>query len=272
MILTGGKGSRLGQDKASATIAGVSLLDRVVTTIPTPVPIVAVGPQQESDRTGLQWTWEEPHGGGPVAGIMAGLAHITTPNCVILAVDMPLLDGIPELLATSLALDFSVDAVLAKDADDQPQPLCAAYRVAALKAAITHLGGGEHQSMRRLLSYLNFTYLQVPETMVARIVDIDTPADLHRIEQFLTHLQREDKRMLQEWTTSVAQVLGVDENIDIVAILDVTKDVAHNVQRPAAPITAYLMGVAVGQGMSVSEAAKKTSLLARNWPTDTESN
>ncbi|MDG6101140.1 DUF6457 domain-containing protein [Dactylosporangium aurantiacum] len=32
------------------------------------------------------------------------------------------------------------------------------------------------------------------------------------------------------------------------AILDLARDVAHNVARPGAPLTAFLLGVAVGRG------------------------
>jgi hypothetical protein len=49
---------------------------------------------------------------------------------------------------------------------------------------------------------------------------------------------------------AVCSDLGLDPGTaDARKILDVTRDVAHNVDRPSAPVTAYLMGVAVGRGM-----------------------
>lgn len=53
---------------------------------------------------------------------------------------------------------------------------------------------------------------------------------------------------LDEWTAQVSEALGLDPSVlnrDVV--LDLTKDVAHGVARPAAPLTAYLLGVAVGR-------------------------
>jgi hypothetical protein len=49
------------------------------------------------------------------------------------------------------------------------------------------------------------------------------------------------------------------------AVLDVARDVAHAVLRPAAPVTAYLMGVAVGRGADPAATAERLSALALAW-------
>ena len=68
-------------------------------------------------------------------------------------------------------------------------------------------------------------------------------------------------------------VMAVDRELDLTAmpadartILDLTKDVAHNVERPAAPVTAYLVGIAVGRGMTLPAAVKRVRDLADAWP------
>jgi hypothetical protein len=72
---------------------------------------------------------------------------------------------------------------------------------------------------------------------------------------------------LQEWTAAVCADLGLDPAaVDSPAVLDLTRDVAHGVARPAAPLTAYLVGVAVGQGQSLSGAVARISALAATWP------
>ena len=43
------------------------------------------------------------------------------------------------------------------------------------------------------------------------------------------------------------------------------RDVAHGVARPAAPLTAYLLGVAVGQGRPLAGSAARISQLAAQW-------
>ncbi len=72
--------------------------------------------------------------------------------------------------------------------------------------------------------------------------------------------------VLEEWTALVCKELGIDPaRLDRDAILDVTKDVAHGVARPAAPLTAYLLGLAQGAGTAPQDAAARLSAMAANW-------
>ena len=54
---------------------------------------------------------------------------------------------------------------------------------------------------------------------------------------------------LDEWAAAVCAELGLDPAaLDARLVLDLARDVAHGVARPAAPLTAYLLGVAAGPG------------------------
>jgi hypothetical protein len=57
----------------------------------------------------------------------------------------------------------------------------------------------------------------------------------------------------------------VDVALDIDAILDVARDAAHGVDRPAAPVTTYLLGAAVAAGADAGQAAAVIGELARGW-------
>lgn len=73
---------------------------------------------------------------------------------------------------------------------------------------------------------------------------------------------------LDDWMQALCAELGLapeDREIER-AVLDLAKVVAHKVDRPAAPLTAYLLGVAVGRGESLAEARAKTEQLAERWP------
>jgi Domain of unknown function (DUF6457) len=71
---------------------------------------------------------------------------------------------------------------------------------------------------------------------------------------------------MDRWIMTVSSDLGVDPgSADARAILDVAREVAHNVDRPAAPVTAYLIGVAVGRGMPLKQAARRVHALADGW-------
>jgi hypothetical protein len=48
---------------------------------------------------------------------------------------------------------------------------------------------------------------------------------------------------LDEWVTEVSAALGLGA-IDATAVLDLARDVAHGVARPAAPLTCLLVGLA----------------------------
>jgi hypothetical protein len=74
---------------------------------------------------------------------------------------------------------------------------------------------------------------------------------------------------MDEWTAAVCADLGLDaSDADFRAVLDLTRDVAHGVARPAAPLTAYLVGVAVGRGLTLPDAAGRVSALAVGWEAD----
>lgn len=74
---------------------------------------------------------------------------------------------------------------------------------------------------------------------------------------------------MDQWTAAVCADLGLDSSdADLRAVLDLTRDVAHGVARPAAPVTAYLVGVAVGRGLALPDAAGRISALVAGWAGD----
>jgi hypothetical protein len=68
---------------------------------------------------------------------------------------------------------------------------------------------------------------------------------------------------MDEWVAEVTAELGLDATgVPVKEVLDVARDVAHNVLRPGAPVSAYLLGLAVAAGADPAEAAAKISALA----------
>lgn len=152
------------------------------------------------------------------------------------------------------------DAVAPVDADGFAQLLCAGYRVQALRAALAGLGLLADRPVRALLSELRVMEWLVP---AAALADVDTG------EQLATARSRaaEEDRDMQDWVDAVREALGVDVTLDIDAILDVARDAARGVDRPAAPVTTYLLGAAVAGGADPGQAAAVISELARGWAT-----
>lgn len=76
--------------------------------------------------------------------------------------------------------------------------------------------------------------------------------------------------VLDEFLRTTCTALGVDRAaIDQKLILDLTKDVAHNVARPAAPLAAFVVGLAAGKAggdlAAVRAAAVKVAELAAGY-------
>ena len=71
---------------------------------------------------------------------------------------------------------------------------------------------------------------------------------------------------LDSWVDAAVAELGLQPgDKQTRQILDVARDVAHQVLRPGAPVTAYLMGIAVGRGADPADVAERISSLAKNW-------
>jgi hypothetical protein len=87
-----------------------------------------------------------------------------------------------------------------------------------------------------------------------------------------------DAKAMSEWTTAVARELGLEDAVEaaptVDMVLDLTSNVAHGVSRPAAPVTAFLIGVAAGRAddpaVAARDYAQKISRLAEGWGADTE--
>lgn len=66
---------------------------------------------------------------------------------------------------------------------------------------------------------------------------------------------------LQDWAARAAAELGVDDELPLALLLDLSRQAAHRVVRPAAPVTTYLLGIAVGRGADPAQAAARLEAL-----------
>jgi hypothetical protein len=77
------------------------------------------------------------------------------------------------------------------------------------------------------------------------------------------------RNALDDWVIALSDELGVELTVDIKLLLDVARDAAHNVDRPAAPLTTFLLGYAAasrgGGAEAVAEAADRARRLALGW-------
>jgi len=157
VVLTGGGAARLGgADKAGIELGGRTLLEHALEALVDATEVVVVGDAVPTSRP-VTFTREDPAGGGPAAGLVAGLACFARrPACIVaLAVDMPLVS--PGTLRRLVDAAQGRDGAALVDADDRLQYLCAAYSPSALeRARDASVGGSAHGvSMRDLVSGLD---------------------------------------------------------------------------------------------------------------------
>lgn len=73
---------------------------------------------------------------------------------------------------------------------------------------------------------------------------------------------------MRTWLQLVSTELGVDPSLVFEAeepLLGLISAVAHGPSRPGAPLTAFLVGVATGQGRDASQLAERVGLLAAGY-------
>jgi molybdopterin-guanine dinucleotide biosynthesis protein A len=161
----------MGSDKTAAALSGATVLDHLLDELPAGWPVVVVGPERPTRRA-VRWARESPPGGGPVAGVAAGLSLVDTPLVVVVAGDMPFAADAAATLVASLRADAATDAVVAVDGEGRSNPLLAAYRTAALRGA---LPDPPLDAPARSMLVLPHTTSVVDE---ADALDVDTPEAL----------------------------------------------------------------------------------------------
>ncbi len=69
---------------------------------------------------------------------------------------------------------------------------------------------------------------------------------------------------VKDWLDRLSIELALDRELDpreIDLLLEVARDAAHGVERLAAPLTTFLLGVAVGRGQDLTAAAASATAL-----------
>ncbi|MGW4440480.1 NTP transferase domain-containing protein [Streptomyces sp. NPDC004596] len=265
VVLAGGAARRLGgADKPAVRVGGRSLLDRVLTACSGAATTVVVAGARPTARP-VRWAREEPSGGGPVAALEAGLRLTTAEYTAVLSADLPFLEAATVRRLLTALRDTGADGALLTDAEGRDQPLVAAYRTAALRRELAALaaghGGLTGLPLRRLTGALQLT--RVPDPLAS--FDCDTWDDIADARARI----REHGHVLDEWISAVKDELGIDLDVDTGLLLDLARDAAHGVARPAAPLTTFLVGYAAaragGGPEAVAEAARKAAALALRW-------
>ncbi|MEU2389323.1 NTP transferase domain-containing protein [Streptomyces sp. NPDC007369] len=282
IVLAGGAARRLGgADKPGLRVGGRTLLDRVLDACADAAATVVVGSRRPTARP-VRWARENPPGSGPVAALDTGLRQTTAELVLVLSADLPFLDRatVRALLSAAGTEAAGTEAAggpddregaLLRDRTGRDQPLVAAYRAEPLRREIALLAA-EHGTLsglplRALTAELRLTHVTDTEPLAS--FDCDTWEDLASARARI----REHGNVLDQWITAAKAELGIDVDVDTKALLDLARDAAHGVARPAAPLTTFLVGYAAARAeaagadpaAAVAEASRKAADLALRW-------
>jgi molybdenum cofactor guanylyltransferase len=191
IVLAGGFARRLGGlDKPSVRVAGVSMLERVLSAGNPFGRTIVVG--IASAPVGVPTIRESPPGGGPVAAIGAAFDAVGPDMADVLAIlgaDLPLLTATAIAELRAVAVRGRVDGAVYVDAGGRRQWLCGAWRGASvagrLAALVDARGSLEGAALHEL-----FGALAVAEVAGSGDpppwFDCDTEDDILHAEEWLT--------------------------------------------------------------------------------------
>jgi molybdenum cofactor guanylyltransferase len=153
LVLTGGRSSRMQRDKAVLTYHGKTQLEWAMSLLEGRVAktFVSVRPDQTDDvRSRYDQIVDSPdHDGlGPIAGIMAAQAKYPNVAWLVLACDLPFLEGSTiEYLLASRDATRQATAFRANNPNPKhnglPEPLCAIYEPSSREAILAHVASGK---------------------------------------------------------------------------------------------------------------------------------
>ncbi|QEU93062.1 NTP transferase domain-containing protein [Streptomyces kanamyceticus] len=272
VVLAGGGAARLGgADKPGVRVGGRALIDRVLSACSGARTTVVVAEPRATARP-VVWAREDPPGGGPLAALDAGLRATTAERVVVVSADLPFLAERTVRGLLDALRESGADGAVLTDPDGRDQPLVAAYRSASLRresAVLAEANGGGLTGLplRRLTARLALTRVADP----VAAFDCDTWDDIAAARARI----REHGHVLDEWISAVKDELGIELDVDTGTLLDLARDAAHGVARPAAPLTTFLVGYAAAQAAArgeapggaeaVADAARKAAALALRW-------
>jgi molybdopterin-guanine dinucleotide biosynthesis protein A len=190
IVLAGGKGLRLGRDKALETVDGQSLLQRVVTRLDSfSSEIIIVTAKGKS----LPQFWRNPSfrvvadaypGRGALVGLATGLAASKARYNLAVACDMPFLNQ--ALLRYMLGLKSGFDLVVPR-VGEYVEPLHSVYARSCLAPMERLLEQGD-MKVDALLGLVKVRYVEADEVerfdpRHLSFFNVNTDADLERAQQ-----------------------------------------------------------------------------------------
>ncbi len=197
-VLAGGRGRRMGADKARLPLAGRSLLDRVCDRVARVARrVVVVGGTARPEDAGIPLVADRYPGADAKGGIATALAYgsgVLGPRgwVAVVACDMPFVE--PDLLARLWTERGNARVVVPRGAAGY-EPLCALYRCDALPGFEAGIAAGDLR-MRSAFPpgatrEVDVEDLRSADPDLRSFLNVNRPADLEQARRILARVPRE---------------------------------------------------------------------------------
>jgi molybdopterin-guanine dinucleotide biosynthesis protein A len=197
----------------------------------------------------VTWVPDLNPGGGPAAGIWSGLTKVSSEYVFISAADQTLsqCQRFGKLIE---AAAHGSDGAWAIRSDGSGQPLCACVRTDLLRELLAPTQGVNQSPLRLLVEPKDGWRKRESD----QVVDFDTWQDVAKAVNGSEAMDQ----ITQMWMTRVATLLDVDSHEVLTSeLLDLTREVAHGVERKSAPLTTFLLGYAAGKDSLSPDEVRK---------------
>lgn len=174
IVLTGGKSSRMGRDKASLPLGGQILIDLILAQLDRLCSeVMVVGSFSDECLTrSVRFVADERPDCGPLMGIVSGLKASASELNLVVACDIPVLNR--RFLLRLIEESGSFDIFVPRYADGRCEPLLALYSRRILPIAQDLIDKGE-KKIDLLFARCNCGFLDVDE--LPWLMNINTPDD-----------------------------------------------------------------------------------------------
>jgi len=215
LVLAGGRSTRMRRDKATLSYHGQSQLDRAVGLLTGRVGrvFVSVRPDQRDDpaRVRFEQIADNPahDGKGPIAGIAAAQAAHPEAAWLVLACDLPFLDGatLDDLIAHR---NPAVTATAYRSSHDGlPEPLCAIFEPRSREAITAYIERGK-TCPRKFLIQSDAQLLGQPQPRA--LDNINTPEEYGAaLEAFSPGQPRQSMQIKVQYYALLREQAGLSE-------------------------------------------------------------
>ncbi len=181
IILSGGKSSRMGRDKASIKIGNKLLIEIIIETLTAICSEVLISSNNKSLRNfGFQVIEDEISGCGPISGIYSCLKKSSCDWNFIISVDSPFVT--PEFIQFLASGSLGYDCVIPAHKNGI-EPLIGFYHKRVIPIFSERISKGNFK-MNRLIADLNANIIRIDnwiDTNPKIVCNINSPEDLHKL-------------------------------------------------------------------------------------------